>query len=77
MVGPKRFLPRLGFAILVISIVIFSIFPFLQMLSMSLKYQWDWGNPSLIPTQINLEAYKELLNLGNSEKNIQIGRAHV
>ena len=40
------------------------------MLSTSLKYQWDWGNPSLIPTQINLEAYKELLNIGQSEKDL-------
>ena len=37
---------------------------------MSLKYQWDWGNPSLIPTQINTEAYKELLNIGQEMKNV-------
>jgi multiple sugar transport system permease protein len=40
------------------------------MLSVSLKYQWDWGNPSLIPKKINLEAYKELLNIGQAEKNL-------
>ncbi|MCD6397033.1 MAG: carbohydrate ABC transporter permease [Spirochaetaceae bacterium] len=70
MVKNKSFLNRAGFLILILTIVFFSIFPFIQMLSTSLKYQWDWGNPSLIPTQINLEAYKELLNIGQSEKNL-------
>lgn len=70
MVTSKRIPKRIGFYALVIFIVLFAVFPFIQMLSMSLKYQWDWGNPSLIPTQINLDAYKELLNIGQAEKNI-------
>ncbi len=70
MVKKKGFINRAGFALLILFIVFFSIFPFVQMLSTSLKYQWDWGNPSLIPTQINLEAYKELLNIGQSEKDL-------
>jgi len=70
MVKSKQLSKRIGLYALVIFIVIFAVFPFIQMLSMSLKYQWDWGNPSLIPTQINLEAYKELLNIGQGEKNI-------
>jgi multiple sugar transport system permease protein len=70
MVKSKSIPKTLGFYALVILIVLFAVFPFIQMLSMSLKYQWDWGNPSLIPTQINLEAYKELLNIGQAEKNI-------
>ncbi|MBB6478865.1 carbohydrate ABC transporter permease [Spirochaeta isovalerica] len=70
MVTSNRIPKRIGFYALVIFIVFFAVFPFVQMLSMSLKYQWDWGNPSLIPTQINLEAYKELLNIGQEEKNI-------
>jgi len=61
---------KIGFAFLILLIVLFSVFPFIQMLSTSLKYQWDWGNPSLIPTQINLEAYKELLNIGQAEKTV-------
>ena len=61
MVKKKGFINRAGFTLLILFIVFFSIFPFVQMLSTSLKYQWDWGNPSLIPTQINLEAYKELI----------------
>ena len=65
-----RFLKKSGFALLVLLIVLFSIFPFIQMLSISLKYQWDWGNPGLIPRQINLEAYKELLNIGQELKNV-------
>jgi multiple sugar transport system permease protein len=40
------------------------------MLSMSLKYQWDWGNPSLIPRAINIDAYKELLAIGQELKDI-------
>lgn len=61
---------KLGFLALVLIIILFAIFPFLQMLSMSLKYQWDWGNPSLLPTQINLEAYKELLNIGQKVRDV-------
>lgn len=70
MVTSHKIPKRIGFTALVLFIVFFAVFPFVQMLSMSLKYQWDWGNPSLIPTQINLEAYKELLNIGQGEKNI-------
>jgi multiple sugar transport system permease protein len=51
-------------------IVLFSIFPFIQMLSISLKYPGDWGSPSLIPKNLNFEAYKELLNIGQSVKNV-------
>lgn len=76
MVKKNSFLNRAGFFLLIIFIIFFSVFPFIQMLSTSLKYQWDWGNPSLIPTQINLEAYKELLNIGQTEtelpKSVQI-----
>lgn len=70
MVKSKNLLQKTGFLLLVLLIVLFALFPFLQMLSMSLKYQWDWGNPSLIPTQINTEAYKELLNIGQEMKNV-------
>ena len=70
MVVKKSPVKSIGFALLVILIVLFCIFPFFQMLSMSLKYQWDWGNPSLIPTQLNFEAYKELLNIDQEMKNV-------
>ncbi|MCF7953667.1 MAG: carbohydrate ABC transporter permease [Spirochaetales bacterium] len=70
MVTNRKPIRRIGFALLVLLIVLFSLFPFLQMLSLSLKYQWDWGNPSLIPKQINLEAYKELLNIGQELKDV-------
>ncbi len=61
--GIKNF----GFLILVLLIVTFSIFPFIQMLSTSLKFSWDWGNPSLIPTQINTSAYSEILGISEQE----------
>lgn len=70
MVKKKNPVKSLGFFLLVLSIVFFCIFPFLQMLSLSLKYSWEWGNPSLIPNQINLEAYKELLNIGQDMKHV-------
>jgi len=70
MVKKRNMLKSTGFFLLVLFIVFFCIFPFFQMLSTSLKYQWDWGNPSLIPTQINTEAYKELLNIGQDMKNV-------
>ena len=70
MVNARSIPGKIGLFLLVLLIVTFSIFPFLQIISTSLKYQWDWGNPSLIPTQINMDAYKELLNIGQDEKNV-------
>jgi len=70
MVKARSIPGKIGLFLLVLLIVTFSIFPFLQIISTSLKYQWDWGNPSLIPTQINLDAYKELLNIGQKEKDV-------
>ncbi len=64
VVKKKNIIRKTGFFLLILLIVTFAVFPFLQMLSLSLKYQFDWGNPSLIPKKINLEAYKELLNIG-------------
>jgi multiple sugar transport system permease protein len=40
------------------------------MLSISLKYPGEWGDPGLVPDKINLEAYMELLNIGQSAKNV-------
>lgn len=70
MVTQRSFPRRLGFLLLVLAIVAFSIFPFIQMLSISLKYPSEWGSPSLIPKNFNIEAYKELLNIGQTAKNI-------
>jgi multiple sugar transport system permease protein len=70
VVKHTNILKKIGFFILVISIILFSIFPFIQMLSTSLKYQWDWGNPSLIPTMINLDSYIELLGLNQEELEV-------
>ncbi len=70
MVKKKSLLRSTGFVLFILFIIFFVLFPFVQMLSMSLKYQWDWGNPSLIPRKINLEAYKELLNIGQAEKSL-------
>jgi len=48
---------------MVLALVIFCVFPFVQILSTSLKEPIDWGNPSLIPRVLHLDAYKELLGL--------------
>ncbi|MCG8572020.1 MAG: carbohydrate ABC transporter permease [Spirochaetes bacterium] len=66
----KKTLSNIGFVLIVFLLVLFALFPFIQMLSVSLKHSWDWGNPSLIPKQINLDAYKELLSIGQSEKDL-------
>ncbi len=70
VVMQKNIFKKIGFFLLILFIVLFSLFPFIQMLSTSLKYSWDWGNPSLIPAKINTEAYQELLNINQEEKAI-------
>lgn len=60
-----------GFVVLILAIVVFSLFPFVQMLSTSLKYPRDWGNPSLIPERINTSAYEELLGIGLPEPDLE------
>jgi len=51
--------------VFVVIVLTFTLFPFVQMLSVSLKHQADWGNPNLIPRVFNFGAYKELLGLGD------------
>ena len=70
MVKKKSLLRSTGFLLLILLTILFVLFPFIQMLSLSLKYQWDWGNPSLIPKELNWGAYKELLNIDQAEKNL-------
>lgn len=70
MVKKRNIVKSTLFFLLILAILFFCLFPFAQMLSLSLKYSWDWGNPSWIPTKVNLEAYKELLNIGSSLKDV-------
>jgi multiple sugar transport system permease protein len=70
VVRQRNILRSVGFFLLVMAIVTFAIFPFVQMLSTSLKYPRDWGNPSLIPQRINTSAYKELLGIGLPEPDM-------
>jgi multiple sugar transport system permease protein len=73
MVNKKnRVAKNFGFFILIMLIVLFCLFPFIQMLSTSLKYSWDWGNPSLIPIEVNTEAYTEILNINSSGEEVVI-----
>ena len=70
VVQGKNILRRIGFILAILAIITFSLFPFIQMLSTSLKYPADWGNPSLIPERINTSAYKELLAIGQPEPDM-------
>ncbi len=53
---------KILFALSVILLLLFCLLPFIQMLSVSFKYSWEWGNPRLIPDIVNTDAYGELLN---------------
>jgi multiple sugar transport system permease protein len=66
----RRTIPQnLLLALAICVILLFCLFPFVQILSTSLKHQFDWGNPSLIPVKVNLEAYKELLGVTKKEES--------
>ena len=69
MLKRRSFIQNLLMAVSICAILTFCLFPFLQILSTSLKYQFDWGNPSIIPEKINIEAYKELLGLSVNESS--------
>lgn len=71
MLGKKTLRGRLGFILALFLLMSFCLLPFAQILSTSFKHQFDWGNPSLIPQVINLDAYKELLGLGE-EKEVEL-----
>ncbi|MGR5175547.1 carbohydrate ABC transporter permease [Vibrio mediterranei] len=74
MLGKKTIKGRIGFALAIFLLVSFCLLPFAQILSTSLKHQFDWGNPSLIPQVVNLDAYKELLGL-TEQKEVEIPAA--
>ena len=48
MIGKRTLKGRIGFVFAVLLLVSFSILPFAQILSTSLKHQYDWGNPWII-----------------------------
>lgn len=62
------------FTIAVAAIVLFCMFPFLQIISVSLKDVQDMANPSLIPSKIHLDSYKEILGFKpmNASQNAAI-----
>ncbi|WCE28685.1 carbohydrate ABC transporter permease [Vibrio sp. SCSIO 43137] len=74
MLGKQTVKSRVGFWVAILLLVSFCLLPFAQILSTSLKHQFDWGNPSLIPQVVNLEAYKELLGF-TEEKKVEIPAA--
>ena len=61
MLGKRSFIQNILLTVAITLLLIFCLFPFIQIFSTSFKYQFDWGNPSLIPQKINIDAYKELL----------------
>ncbi|PWI32408.1 carbohydrate ABC transporter permease [Vibrio albus] len=74
MLGKKTIKGRIGFVLAIFLLVSFCLLPFAQILSTSLKHQFDWGNPSLIPQIVNLDAYKELLGL-TEPKQVEVPAA--
>ncbi|MFC1869462.1 carbohydrate ABC transporter permease [Thermodesulfobacteriota bacterium] len=68
MLGRRTFLQNFLLTLAILALLLFCLFPFIQILSTSLKHQFDWGNPSLIPVKVNLGAYKELLGFGKMEE---------
>ncbi|MEC7941717.1 MAG: carbohydrate ABC transporter permease [Pseudomonadota bacterium] len=74
MLGKSTLKSRIGFVFAIFILVSFCLLPFAQILSTSLKHQFDWGNPSLIPQVVNFGAYKELLGL-TEEKVVEIPAA--
>ena len=66
----SRILQKTGFYFLIILVLLFTLFPFVQMLSTSLKHQYDWGNPSLIPQKLNWSSYSELLGFQKKEVKV-------
>lgn len=67
MIGKRTYIQNLLLASAVLLLLFFCLFPFIQILSTSLKYPFDWGNPSLVPIKFNLDAYQELLGLTGKE----------
>ncbi len=51
-------------------LIFFSLFPFLQILSISFKTPLEWGRPNLIPRVISTQAYKELLGIERETPSI-------
>lgn len=69
MTGKRTFIQNLLLVIAILAVLLFCLFPFIQILSTSLKHQFDWGNPSLIPIKLNLGAYRELLGFEKKEES--------
>ena len=62
----RSLLQNILLTLAILTVLFFCLFPFIQILSTSLKHEFDWGNPSLIPVKFNLDAYRELLGFGAS-----------
>jgi multiple sugar transport system permease protein len=69
MVGKRTIPQNIILSLTIGAVLLFAVFPFVQILSTSLKYSFDWGNPSLIPIRVNLEAYKELLGFSKVKED--------
>lgn len=68
MLGRRGLWGNLTLTVAVILLLLFCLFPFVQILSTSLKYQADWGNPSLIPTQLQLGRLSRAVGMGTDRR---------
>ncbi|AKI97480.1 carbohydrate ABC transporter permease [Kosmotoga pacifica] len=66
MVNKKNIAKKTGFYILVILLVIFVAYPFVWMLSISLRYDTDAFEPGIIPKRPTLRQFGELLGIVKS-----------
>ena len=62
----RSLLQNILLTLAILTVLFFCLFPFIQIISISLKHQFDWGNPSLMPVKFNFDAYKELLGFVES-----------
>lgn len=67
MFGQRTIFGKIMLTLAVLLVLVFSLFPFAQILSTSLKHQYDWANPSLIPQKINWKSYQELLGFAEQK----------
>lgn len=68
----KSLLQHIILWVSVVALVIFSLFPIVQLLSVSLKPQKEWGEAHLIPKQITWVHYKEVLGLGQKGAQLRL-----
>ncbi len=53
----------------IVALLVFCLFPIVELLSYSFKPQNEWGEVNIIPKNATMQHYKDLLNIGKSSDN--------